>query len=121
MMGIGSREGRGCSVPGACDRGVEGRPLSYGRGWTAGTAGLHLPESPFQEYSHIASLSREDPYLDVATKGVEVKEVADVVAVGVTSVIHLSHHHDVPGQEPDLGPHVHTIYLLPDVQVQWLP
>ena len=59
-------------------------------------------------------------YLDVSPKGVKVKEVAEVVAVGVALVLHLSHHHDVPAQESHLGTHVHTIDLLPNVQVHRL-
>ena len=59
-------------------------------------------------------------YLDVSPKGVEVKEVAEVVAVGVALVLHLPHHHDVPAQESHLGTHVHTIDLLPNVQVHRL-
>lgn len=75
-----------------------------------------------EECSRLAdSPSQANPYLDVAPESVEVKEAADVAAVGVTAVLHLPHHHDVPGQESDLSSHVHTVDLLPDVQVQWFP
>jgi hypothetical protein len=67
------------------------------------------------------TLSQAEPYLDVTPKGVKVKEVADVVAVRVAFVLRGSHHQDIPAQEPNFCPHVHTIYLLPDVQVQWFP
>lgn len=77
-------------------------------GWRRGNCGL-------------VGASARHSYLDVAPKGVEVKEVADVVAVGVALGLRLPHHHNVPAQEPHLGPHVHTVDLLPDVQVPWFP
>lgn len=61
------------------------------------------------------SLSQADSYLDVTSKSIEVKEVTDVAAVGVALVLHLAHHHNVPSQEPDFSPHVHTINLLPNM------
>lgn len=61
------------------------------------------------------SLSQVHSYLDVAPKGIEVKEVTDVIGVWVASVLHFPHHHNVPSQESDLSPHVYTINLLPNM------
>lgn len=69
----------------------------------------------------VDGLRQADPYLDVAPKSIEVKEAADVLGVGVARVLHLPHDHDVAAEEPNLGPHVHTIHLLAHVQVHWFP
>lgn len=61
------------------------------------------------------SLSQAHSYLDVAPKGIEVKEVTDVIAVGIASVLHLPHHHNVSSQKSDLSPHVYAINLFPDM------